>query len=271
MITRETWSNVAPYWDLFEIDGTTPADLRSFLGELSSPVLIVGAGQGLLIEALHVLKFEVIAIDYCRPMVEQAHQRRGVRMLVADATRLPFELGAFRTVIVPTGVLQAECELLNDRILCECLRVARPNARILFGFPCPSERRMTAMRAIGICDGWRQDWTRIVDIWNARRDVDLLMSLIQKWQIVPPEEVRAHVGIHWASFEATWQGLEKLASRLPVSNCDHESYFRNDVSFSQLFFTLDAIRSFITRAGLMVLSQQQSSSETALHVLCRRP
>jgi ubiquinone/menaquinone biosynthesis C-methylase UbiE len=47
----------------------------------------------------------VKGIDYSPEMVATAEKRRGIKLILANASQMPFEKSRFKTTIVSTGVL----------------------------------------------------------------------------------------------------------------------------------------------------------------------
>jgi ubiquinone/menaquinone biosynthesis C-methylase UbiE len=72
---------------------------------IESPVLVVGAGQGLLVEELRRKGFSTEGIDLSPQRVAYAEKRRGIKLLHANANDMPFQDGQFKTSIIATGVV----------------------------------------------------------------------------------------------------------------------------------------------------------------------
>lgn len=100
------WDSLVPYLYLIEnIFGINREDLRSLIPHMSSPVLVVGAGQGLLVEELRRNGLDAQGVDYSLEMVAYARKRRGIQLYHARADNMPFEDDQFMTSVVATGVL----------------------------------------------------------------------------------------------------------------------------------------------------------------------
>lgn len=129
------WDALAPYHWRIENSYLKPSVVRQFFHEIREPVLVVGAGQGLIVEQLQKRGLACVGIDLCEGMVTQARRRRGLTLVRADATALPFASGAFETVIFATGVIDF---IADDRaiaaMLHEARRAASPSGKVFVAF-----------------------------------------------------------------------------------------------------------------------------------------
>jgi ubiquinone/menaquinone biosynthesis C-methylase UbiE len=129
------WNALAPYHWRIENSYLKPSVVRHFIREVRGPVLVVGAGQGLIVEELQEHGLACVGIDLCKEMVRQARRRRGLTLVRADATALPFASGSFETVIFATGVIDF---IADDRAIASMLREARqvssPTGKVLVAF-----------------------------------------------------------------------------------------------------------------------------------------
>lgn len=156
MATREIgwWKLWAPYWELFEEGHLGAAVVDRVRDRIEGPVLVVGAGQGLIVAHLRGRGIEAHGIDIAREMLREALVRKGLRMAVADGAALPFRDGAFRTVIVSTGVV----DYIGDRaligaILREALRVTAFRGTLLVAFYQLPPDVLRLYRRLGVVDG----------------------------------------------------------------------------------------------------------------------
>jgi ABC-2 type transport system ATP-binding protein len=129
------WSSFAPYWEHLERRHLTPLVAEDLLPEIAGPCLVVGSGQGLVVEHLRARGVAAIGLDLEREMLLRGKARRGVGGVQGDARRLPFADAAFRTVIVASGVV----DYLDDvtaiaEILAECRRALAPGGALLVAF-----------------------------------------------------------------------------------------------------------------------------------------
>jgi len=129
------WKAWAPYWRDIEntyLDGPT---IRRLESEMRSPVLLVGAGQGLLVERLRKDGFCADGIDSEPEMIVYARKRRRLELIEADARAMPFADESYATAIVATGVV----DFLDDNktirsILAETVRVTRQSGDVFIAF-----------------------------------------------------------------------------------------------------------------------------------------
>lgn len=104
------WNAWAPYLSYIEDNHLDLANIKTLDRIISDPVLIVGAGQGLLVEQLKKTAHKVDGVDLSPEMVKYAWTRRGLRLIEADGRKLPFADNTYATTIIATGVV----DFLND-------------------------------------------------------------------------------------------------------------------------------------------------------------
>ena len=117
-MTGATW-DAAKYWDAFtpyenyleNVIGINSDNLEPIIPLIKSPVLVVGAGQGLLVGELRKMGFAAEGIDISPQMVAGAERRRGIKLFLGNANNMPFENAQFKTSIIATGVL----DFMDDR------------------------------------------------------------------------------------------------------------------------------------------------------------
>ena len=76
------WDTLAPHHWLVENNYLDVSSVRLILGDIRQPVLVVGAGQGLIVEELRRQGLRCDGIDLSARMMEYARARRG---LIYDA------------------------------------------------------------------------------------------------------------------------------------------------------------------------------------------
>ncbi len=89
--------------------------------------LATGSGDVLLTLQRHQIYTEFAAgVDFCLPMLQQAHTKKAPNLLVGDALRLPFADGSYDAVTIAFGLRN-----LADRLagLREMRRILRPGGR----------------------------------------------------------------------------------------------------------------------------------------------
>jgi len=90
------------------------------------PALEIGPGPGITTDYLKTKVRSLTVLERDPVLAEKLHQRlRGtdVRVIEGDATAMPFENGAFRTVFCFTVLHHVPTSSLQDRVLAEALRV----------------------------------------------------------------------------------------------------------------------------------------------------
>jgi len=96
--------------------------------ESALKVLDLCTGTGDLVPLLQRPGREIIAADFCEPMMDVGRRRfPGVKFVFADAMKLPFEAAAFDAATVAFGVRNFEA---LDTGLAELARVLKPGATL---------------------------------------------------------------------------------------------------------------------------------------------
>jgi len=129
------WNAWAPYLSYIEDNHLDLANIQKLDRIISDPVLIVGAGQGLLVEQLQKSGHKVEGVDLSPQMIKYALTRRGLKLIEADARKLPFADRTYGTTIIATGVV----DFLDDEgqiglIVNEARRVTEDAGKVLVGF-----------------------------------------------------------------------------------------------------------------------------------------
>jgi ubiquinone/menaquinone biosynthesis C-methylase UbiE len=103
--------------------------------DLREPVLVVGAGQGLIVAELQKKGLRCDGVDFSSEMMRQAKIRRGLDLVQADAKAMPFGDGTYETVLYATGVVDfTGDEQAIQSMLNEGRRVMKPSGRIFVAF-----------------------------------------------------------------------------------------------------------------------------------------
>lgn len=129
------WDALAPFHSAIEDNYFDLPSLHRILPELREPVLVVGAGQGLIVAELLKLGLRCDGVDYSTEMIRYARLRRGLSLIQADAKAMPLKTDAYQTIIYATGVIDFigdEAEI--NRILDEAARVVSPKGSIFVAF-----------------------------------------------------------------------------------------------------------------------------------------
>jgi len=125
-VTAAFWDALAPHHAAIEDNYFDRASVRTIRHRLREPVLVVGAGQGLVVSEIRRCGLRCDGVDYSSEMIRWAKLRRGIDLIRADAKALPFEDGSYQTVIYATGVIDTNGDDAEiERFLSEGRRVAR--------------------------------------------------------------------------------------------------------------------------------------------------
>ncbi|PWU21232.1 MAG: hypothetical protein C5B50_02275 [Verrucomicrobia bacterium] len=129
------WDALAPHHSGLENNFFNVPSVRRMLDELRPPVLIVGAGQGLIVAELQRKGIRCDGVDLSQEMIRHAKQRRGLTLIHADARALPFRKGSYGTIIYATGVIDFMAdEGAIGSIFQEGRRVAGDDGKIFVAF-----------------------------------------------------------------------------------------------------------------------------------------
>ncbi len=95
----EFWDVLAPRHAEVENSYLDLPSVRRIMAAIDEPVLVVGAGQGLIVAELRSAGLRCDSVDFSAEMVRYAKLRRGLTLVEADASALPFAEGSYRTVL----------------------------------------------------------------------------------------------------------------------------------------------------------------------------
>ena len=129
------WDVLAAHHAALENNYLELGSLRRIMGDVQSPVLVVGAGQGLLVAELQSKGYQCDGVDFSSEMIRFAKSRRRLDLMQADASALPLGNATYETIIYATGVIDFngdENAILN--MLREGRRVVKPGGKILVAF-----------------------------------------------------------------------------------------------------------------------------------------
>lgn len=129
------WDALAPHHAAIEDNYLDRASVRRIMSDVRSPVLVVGAGHGLLVAELQSNGFHCDGVDFSSEMIRHAKSRRGLDLIQADATALSLGDAKYETVIYATGVVDF-CS--DENSICDMLRegrrVVKPAGKIFVAF-----------------------------------------------------------------------------------------------------------------------------------------
>ena len=147
------WSTWAPIWEHIEEQYLSTAIVDNFIEEISSPVLIIGAGQGLIVKHLKDKGFLADGIDLEKEMIKIAKKRHSIDIIHADAKKLPFKDKSYKTVIIASGVIDyISDKQLIKKIINEALRVVGIHGNLFIAFYQLNNKLSKIYRKIGIID-----------------------------------------------------------------------------------------------------------------------
>lgn len=133
--TFDFWDALAPYHSALENNYFDLPSLRRILPEVLEPVLVVGAGQGLIVAELQKRGLHCDGVDFSPEMIRHARLRRGLSLIQADAKAMPLPDAAYQTIIYATGVVDfISDEVEIKRIMDEAGRIVSPTGCILVAF-----------------------------------------------------------------------------------------------------------------------------------------
>ena len=129
------WEALAPHHSALEDNYLDRRSIRRMMSELQGPVLVVGAGQGLIVGELQEKGFQCDGVDFSPEMIREAKRRRGITLIHADARSLPMADRTYSTVIYATGVIDfTEDENEIKAMLLEGRRIVKDPGNIYVAF-----------------------------------------------------------------------------------------------------------------------------------------
>lgn len=129
------WELWSPYWSYLEDNHLDLDSINKLSSMIEDTALVIGAGQGLLVEQLKNRGFKVDGIDAEPEMVAYAKKRRNLDLILANGKKMPITDNTYQTSIVATGVvdfLDDEEQILS--ILNEAMRVTDDNGKVFVAF-----------------------------------------------------------------------------------------------------------------------------------------
>lgn len=186
------WELWSPYWSYIEENFLDSESIGKLISLIRDPVLVVGAGQGLLIEELQKKNLHVDGIDSEPLMVKFAEKRRGLKLIQADGADLPFSDSRYKTCIVATGVIDfLEDESKIKSILNEALRVIVDGGQVLVASYKFHPKVEKLMRTVGLITDQ--------DLWCYRRTLDIMrLKPLEQLTIIRNDPDISTFGASWA-------------------------------------------------------------------------
>jgi ubiquinone/menaquinone biosynthesis C-methylase UbiE len=135
MNEADFWDALAPYHSAIENNYFDLPSLRHILHELDEPILVVGAGQGLIVAELQKRGLKCDGVDFSPEMIRYAKIRRDLSLIQANAKSMPLPSNSYQTIIYATGVVDFTSDEVDiKRILDEAKRIASPAGKIFVTF-----------------------------------------------------------------------------------------------------------------------------------------
>jgi ubiquinone/menaquinone biosynthesis C-methylase UbiE len=133
--SSDYWDALAPHHSAIENNYLDLPSIRRIINDIHQPVLVVGAGQGLIVEELQKNGLRADGVDLSSEMIRYARTRRGLAFVRADARAMPFGDGTYESVICATGVI----DFIDDEeqirvIMKEARRIVRQSGNLFVGF-----------------------------------------------------------------------------------------------------------------------------------------
>jgi len=256
--SSDFWDALAPHHSAIENNYLDLPSLRRIVQEIHQPVLVVGAGQGLIVEELQKTGLHVEGVDLSSEMIRYAKKRRGLTLVRADASAMPFNEGTYETIIYATGVVDfigADTQI--QLILNEARRIVTPSGRIFVAFYRISDSLQSLMARLGLL----------------RNNVLSFKELLALYRLNPIQTIawaakKADAGyIHatglllrsWA-FSTTKEKLAAFRMHKIFRNLEHADALIDAAPESQPYRNEREIRNLFTRLAIPIRALKASSS-----------
>jgi len=160
------WNALAQFHAEVEDSNFDLVSVRRLLPEIESPVLVVGAGQGLIVAELRKHGYECEGVDLSPEMIRQAKLRRGLALVQADAKAMPFPAASYATVIYATGVVDFTSD--EDAIramLTEGRRVVSESGKVFIAFYKSSAVQENFLAKVGLLCGTKLAFRQSLEVY----------------------------------------------------------------------------------------------------------
>ena len=252
MTSASIWDVSASVWTDWEHLGTDGSMILPFLSALQSPILVVGAGQGMLMEGLLQDGYAVVGIDSAQEMIAEARQRRKLEIQYGSAEELPFADENFSTIIVQTGVLTERPFAFMQTVIQEAVRVLAKGGHLIAGLALFSARARAIFQELGLVQGQVMQSARFFDLWIAGPDENKWADLISNWNHCTEAEAVNIVKNHLTILYATYANWEQFAQPLRDQGHEPADVLRTLVNPQTPLFTFDDYISLFTQNGLTI-------------------
>jgi len=154
--TSAYWNAWAPYLPCLEDNLLDLETINRLSDSVIDPVLVVGAGQGLLVQGLIQKGFRVDGVERSPVMIAYAKSRRGLDLIEADARSMPLVDSTYGTSIIATGVVDfMDDEQLVKEIIDETKRVTTASGKVFVAFSGVHPVTEKFLRTIGLIQNGR--------------------------------------------------------------------------------------------------------------------
>src|SRR6266436_2475661 len=134
-VSSDFWDALAPHHSRIENSYLDLPSLRRIVRDIHEPVLVVGAGQGLIVAELQKKGFQCDGVDLSSEMIRYAKIRRGLDLIQADARALPFGSETYQTILCATGVVDFMSDEEEIReIMNEARRIVDHSGNVFVAF-----------------------------------------------------------------------------------------------------------------------------------------
>jgi SAM-dependent methyltransferase len=221
------WNVLAQFHAEIEDTNFDLASVRRLLPEIKSPVLVVGAGQGLIVAELRKHGFECDGVDLSSEMVRQAKLRRGITLVQADAKALPFPAASYETIIYATGVVDFTADEGEIRaMLTEGRRAVKESGEVLVAFYKASAAQEHFLEMVGLTSDHKLAFRESLEVY--------LMNPVQM--------------VAWVASRAGLGRFRATIALLRVSARCTTQERRNTLRMQRVFRKMDDPRSLINAA-----------------------
>jgi len=169
---QKIFDHVAQKYDQISNPYTVNKRKEFFAKWAKGQCLEVGAGTGEISLALKQKGFDVVATDISPKMVAEI-KKKGVKAIVSDAEKLPFEKNSFNTVIAGEMLYYLD---KPEKFITEAYRLLKPKGHLLISSANEEmkiiDRLRTFLRKVGIAKTYFDD---PINKFNTTKQIDKLL------------------------------------------------------------------------------------------------
>jgi len=250
--TTSAWDAAASVWADWEHLGTDFSMILPFLPALESPILVLGAGQGMLMENLLQAGYEVVGIDNSRDMIAEAQRRRNISIEYGSAEDLPFSAETFPTVIIQTGVLTERPLAFMQTVMREGTRVLKKGGHLVAGLILFSASATALYQKLGLVHEQMLQSPRFFELWRVAPDERAWVDLIAKWRNCTQAEAAESVANYREVLVGIYANWEQFAHSLRQQGQDPAPVLQALTNTPAPLFSFDDYLSLFAKNGLTV-------------------